>query len=961
MRVRGLALSLLSILLIGAPAEARPPGEFDGLDSPVTIVRDADGIVHILARTEHDLVFMQGWAHARDRLFQMDLQRRRASGTLAELLGRPALASDVELRTLGLRRAAERSLDVLSRKGLAAIGAYAAGVNAYVAAHPLPTEYAALELTEFDPWTAVDSLAVAKLVAFGLSFDIDDIARTETLMTYQLAGDIIGFDGTALFFEDIMRSAPFDPASTIPDADPVPVGFATAIAPAPEERAAAVRGRPTIRPETVELGRNYVDRIRALPHLDSVVRRAEDRRGSNEWAVDGNHTLSGRPLLANDPHLPLGTPSTFYQNHLRAGDAGFDVIGASFPGVPFVILGNNRDTAWGATFNPMDVTDVFQEAIVFDPTSPSGLAIVHEGVNEPILPVPQVFRVNELDGSPDTIVVEPPGGDIPEAVLIVPRRNDGPIIEFDLGKGVALSVMYTGFSGTREIDAFRAFNRARDLDDFVAGLQRFDVGSQNWAYADDRGNIAYFTSAELPLRADLQAGLVDGLPPAFIRDGSIADHDWLPVVDRQPVQSVPFEILPFDEMPQVVNPSAGFFINANNDPAGLTLDNDPLSETRSGGGILYLGPGYDVGLRAGRITRRLKERLAEGPVTVEDMQDIQADIVQHDAEFFVPFIVDAFSNAGSPLAHPALGAFFQDGRVGEAVGRLAIWDGSAPTGIVEGFDATDIDGERLPPDQAEIDASVAATLYTVWRSRMVGNTVDAVLDGLGLPKAGSERTLIALKNLFDTFPDRGGYGASGLNFFNVPGVDEPAVRRDFIILQSLSDALDLLAGPDFADAFGGSTDQSEYRWGVLHRIVLAHPLGEPFSIPSVGGAIPPPLGDLPGLPADGAYQTVDPGNHSIRAADQDGFMFSSGASRRYVADFRRRPRRIRAESSLPGGASGAFLDPLSTNLLGRWLTNDTHPLRQRQSDIFRDAMEVLVARPIREEDDDDEDEDEDDS
>src|SRR5262245_21278565 len=155
-----------------------------GLHAPGKIVRDDDGIPHIFASNEHDLIFLQGWAHARDRLFQMDLSRRQADGTLAELLGRTALASDVQLRTCGIARAAERGLPMLSRETHAVLDAYAEGVNAYVASHPLPAEYAALELTTFRPWTPIDNLAISKLITFGLSFDLGDIDRTNVLARY---------------------------------------------------------------------------------------------------------------------------------------------------------------------------------------------------------------------------------------------------------------------------------------------------------------------------------------------------------------------------------------------------------------------------------------------------------------------------------------------------------------------------------------------------------------------------------------------------------------------------------------------------------------------------------------------------------------------------------------------------------------------------------------------------------
>ena len=352
---------------------------------------------------------------------------------------------------------------------------------------------------------------------------------------------------------------------------------------------------------------------------------------------------SGRPLVANDPHLALGEPSTFYPIHLTAGNV--DIMGSGFAGVPFVIVGQTRNIAWGATVSPLDVTDVFQEQVVPDATSPSGLSTIYHGTREPVIPIPETYRVNNIgDGVLDNLSPVPPGGSIPAVTLIVPRRNNGPIVQLDPATGVAISIQYTGFSGTRELDTFWTLNRAQTLDDFMRGLQWFDSGTQNFAYADIAGNIAYFATSEVPVREDLQNGTVTGLPPWFIRNGT-GGNEWLPIQNPQPGQAIPYEVLPASEMPHLVNPPAGWFVNANNDPAGTVLDNNPLNQLRPGGGLYYLNAGYDAGLRAGRITELLKAKLAAGPVSFGDMQTIQADVVLPDAQFFVPFITQALARA----------------------------------------------------------------------------------------------------------------------------------------------------------------------------------------------------------------------------------------------------------------------------------------------------------------------------
>lgn len=936
-------LGVFFSLLMSVPLAGQgPPTAVPGLKAQARLVRDANGIPHIFAQNDHDVFFLQGWVHAQDRLFQMDAARRQASGTLAELLGPAALQSDVELRTIGLRRAAERSLPLVSPRARAALEAYSAGVNAFLASHPLPPEYGLLELTEVGPWSPLDSLVIGKAIAFGLSFDLD-IALTLTLLQYQQVGAEKGFDGVALFFEDLFRSAPFDPASTVPDASqPVISGAVSA-----QMGAQARRALGRIRPETLALGRAYLERVRELPLFRGALQPRGRPDGSNEWAVSAERSTSGFPLLANDPHLSLNMPSTFYQVHLRSRD--LDVIGGGFAGAPFVIVGHNRFIAWGATTNPMDVTDTFQEQVVPDGSSPSGLSIVHQGQPEPIIPLPQLFRFNQPgDALLDNLATAAPnstvnGVFIPAAVLIVPRRNNGPIVALDTGAGTALSVQFTGFSGTRELETFLAWDLAQNLDDFIQGLQMFDFGSQNWAYADVQGNIAYFTSGEMPVREDLQAGAVDGLPPFFIRDGT-GGNEWLPVSDPQPDQALPFEILPFVEMPQIVNPPAGFFVNANNDPAGTTLDNNPLNQLRPGGGLFYLSPGY-ADIRAGRITQMIRERLTtgSGKISFEDMQAMQADVVLLDAQVFVAFILQAFENAQSGGAHPMLAALAADPGVAEAVGRLAAWDFSTPTGIPEGFDASDADGQRFPPTSSEIGASVAATIYSVWRSQILKNTIDAVIGPLGLQLPGSRESMSALRHLLDNFDQSQGFGASGLNFFNKTGVTDAAARRDILLLQSLADALDLLAGEAFAAAFNRSTNQDDYRWGRLHRIVFDHALGGPFNTPPAGGAFPAPLPDLAGIPTDGGLQVVDASSHSARAASSNAFMFGGGPVNRFVSEMA--PGRVRAESSLPGGESGVLGSPFYVNLLGSWLTDDTFQLLTSPADILPGASSVEFFTP----------------
>ena len=888
-------LAICTVIVGGLAAPAAARQATPHVSASGSITRDAQGIAHITAPSLERAFYLNGWVHAQDRLFQMDVTRRSASGTLAELLGKPALGSDVQSRTLGLRRAAERTWAAAPNDLRTYLQAYADGVNDYVGDHPLPPEYAALHLTSVEPWTPVDSLAVGKALAFELSFD-NDVPATLQLNAYVNA---LGPErGYALFSQDVMRSQPFSNASTVPDASVSP-----ALAPAVQPRVNVSQLA-----EAARLGREYMKKIAGMPLFAG--RPQDGTQGSNEWAISGTNTDTGRPIVANDPHLSLGAPSTFYPIALKA--PGLDVVGEGFAGAPGVIIGHNRNIAWGATVNPMDVTDVYQEKVVGDSASPSGLSTVYLGHPEPIVAIRQTFLYN--DGG--TLVRAGSSEGVPPSTLIVPRRNNGPIVQLDLGTGDALSIQYTGFSATFELETFLRWDLARNLDDFRAGLKYFDVGSQNWAYADRFGNIAYFTSAEMPVREDLQADTVNGLPPWFIRNGQ-GGNEWLPVQHPQRGQAIPYEIYPPAEMPHLINPPAGWFVNANNDPAGTVLDNNPLNQLRPGGGIYYLNPGYD-GFRAGRITEMLRDRLRNGhKISLRNVQQMQSDTTLLDAEYFVPWLKQAFADAQSSSV-PQLAALAADPRIAEAVQRLTGWDETTPTGIPQGYDASDVRGKLGTPSSKEIANSVAATIYAAWRSRAVTSIIDGTLDGLPVPD-GTE-ALTGMRHLLDTWSTSHGVGASGLDFFAVPGIADPDAARDYRLLAALSSGLDMLASPDFDAAFHQSTDQSDYRWGLLHRIVFDHPLGGPFSVPTAFGQFPAPLPTLPGIPVDGGFETVDAATHDVRASSVNGFMFGSGPARRFVAS----PIGLQmfAQSALPGGTSALPSSPYYLNLLRPYLTDD---------------------------------------
>ncbi len=330
-----------------------------------------------------------------------------------------------------------------------------------------------------------------------------------------------------------------------------------------------------------------------------------------------------------------------------------------------MVQGHNESIAWGSTTNPADVTDWYLEDVSSDAFG--NLSSHYLGNPEPITELPLQVKVNCDNGNLRRLRARRARGRggrshlrdqrrgrhhgllanfVPAKVLVVGRH--GPIFPQTLepfpfpnnhSGGSALAIQFTGLYPTRELETFFVWNQATDLNQFKTGLQLFDFGSQNWAYGDIAGNIAYFASGEFPIREDIDAGAVSGNPPFVIRDGT-GGNEWKALGGPQPAdQSVPYEIVATADVPQVENPPAGWFVNANNDPIGNTADNDPLDEALAGTGP-YLSVGYDE-FRAARITELIKSELnliatppgtpaGDGTISFADMQRMQADVNQLD-------------------------------------------------------------------------------------------------------------------------------------------------------------------------------------------------------------------------------------------------------------------------------------------------------------------------------------------
>lgn len=929
-------ISLMCLTFIHS-ATAGSNQQLTGLMNPAEVLYPATSIPTVKTKSSADMAFMTGYLHARDRLFQMDYTRRLASGTVSELVGPAGISSDIQLRTLGFTRSALRSYIAASDEIKVLLRSYSNGVNAWLAQNELPVEYGGLEITKIKRWTPIDSVAIAKLISFQLSNDLQEIDQTIALGTFQQVGAAAGFDGTALFSEDLYRSAPPDDRVTYS-------GFLESIGGVilnDEQNKSLDADKMTHYSEVdINLAKDISEVWSNTPELDQLRNDGSKDIGSNVWAVSGELTANGFPLIANDPHLSLNYPSVFYPLHVFVENENNEVevntAGVSFPGAPIIAQGCNQYLCWGSTVHPVDETDFYFEDIK---TNLFGLPAftVYKGQEEPIQWIFQVYYANVIgDGILDNEENQNIGYNAGGITFVIPRRNNGPILSIDSANNRAVSIQYTGFSATQEIQAFTDMTKAKDIFEFKQALTYFDVGSQNFGVADINGNIAYYTGAEVPLREDLQTMMAPdgGIPPMFIRDGTGAlNHEWMAVTEPEANQAEKHAILPAAEMPQWENPEQGWFANANNDPVGVSLDNNTLNQIRPGGGLYYISQGGYSSYRMGRIDRLMTEAAANGGITNMDMKAWQANTQSMDAELIMPHILTAFENASNDGAWPGIQQFLADPRIMATVEKFLAWDYSMPTGLAEGYDPFEDPFALSDPSEAEINHSIAATIYSTWRSLAIQNTIDATIRGvdaaigqdlLAQHLPGSRLGFNAFKNLLDSFDTRNGIGASGLNFFTNPQAPTAADARDFVILGSLKQALDLLASDEFAPAFNNSNDINEYRWGKLHRISFDHVLGSSLSVPNglFGFAT---IEGLTGVARSGGYQVLDASSHNTRAQGLDDFMFNAGPARRFIGELT--PQGPAMEQVIPGGQSGVITSgALYVNQLFAWLTNGFLPL-----------------------------------
>lgn len=524
-----------------------------GLTGPVEVVRDAHAVPHIQADSWDDAWFALGYVHAQDRLWQMEMNRRIASGRLAEVVGERGLEIDKFMRTLGMRRVAEENAKVLAPETRLGMARYAAGVNAFLATRkgPLPPEFVIFGVTP-EPWSMVDSIAWGKM------------------MQWDLSGN---WRGELLRLRLASRLSPTQIAEFLPPYR----GDAFHVLPELKTLQTAAQGMSHIAERLAQ----------ALPAAP------EHAVGSNNWVVSGGRSTSGKPLLANDPHLGLSAPAIWYFAHLSV--KGENLIGATFPGVPSIVLGRNDHIAWGVTNTGPDVQDLYLEKL---DDKDSSRYLTPDGARR--------FSVRE-----ERIAVR--GG---KAVTIQVRETrHGPVISDVVAsagagapKGHVLSFRWTALMADDALaNASQRLQFARDWNGFRESLREFHGPQQSFVYADVAGNIGFIAPGRIPIRS--QDNALQGLAPA---PGWDARYDWQ-------------GFIPFDELPQAYNPGEGMVVTANHKIVGREYSH-------------HIAFDWATPHRADRIQQRIVKNQKHD---LKSFADIQGDVVSLSARELLPLMLGA--------------------------------------------------------------------------------------------------------------------------------------------------------------------------------------------------------------------------------------------------------------------------------------------------------------------------------
>ena len=869
------------------------------LKATVDVVRDEQGIPHIYGSSLADVAFAEGYLQGVDRLVQMDLVRHFAAGRLSEIAGDlspTVIDGDIRMRVHHLEKTAMDELAALKGSSdpddqelTATLTAFAAGVNAYAAdlqagRYTLPPQLSfAYDPSTFRPWTESDSILVGELIAFQLSFTGDsDLYRTqiETAVASRFTNsgrpELVARSGLA---KDVLDPTPADPTYTLPG------GFA-GLGPI----ASVVGERPFLDGDALALLDADRGSVRGLGN-DRV---GAPMKGSNNWVIGPKLTDTGHVYVANDPHLGLQNPATFWLVHLSvSGSKPVEVMGAQFPGAPGVILGHNRHVAWGATTSNLDVTDVYREQVVACDGAPQGAppCVMFQGTKVPLQARVENFDIGRFGHIVRTQQVTL--YDVPHHGPILPRVTPDHSVEA-LGSQ-ELSVRWTGHEPTPLLNAVYALDKSSSVKEAAQGLQKyFKVGGENWVLGDDQGHFGWTAAVRVPRRPA-------GTQPWKVLPGD-GSAEWLSDLDLKWV-------------PHAFDPDQGFLATANADPIGVTDSGDPFAGQMLVDGIpLYIGSDFDPGTRVGRIVKRIQEIMKTRKLNVADLQAIQADDVSEWDQLLLPTLMDAAKaleeEINKPGTHPELSqlAMIIDppskAILPQAIDILGKWSGDTPTD------------------------SVAATLASVWVTRFALLTFEDETDELAMTFNTDDELKLLVKMCLHPEKLASGLSSAGdALYFDDTNTTNVVEGKRLIAAMAITDMTSYLV-----PVLG--TDVTKWSWGRIHTLTLAGLLPiDALQLPQKGDPMFPN-----GYPRHGDNGTVDVGQHGLAV---DNFTYAHGPNIRAVYDLD--PAGPKVKNVLPGGEK---LDPTSPHyddLLQLWLKNATFDQVYVAADVTAAAKRELAA------------------
>ncbi len=948
------------------------------LQSPVEIIRDTWGIPHIYGRTMTDVAFAQGYAEASDRLFEMDMFRHIAEGTLTEYFGpgpgNSVLNQDIHSRIMGFSTIAQIVYDQTPADLKGVLQSFCNGINFYLSqlaqqvqanpnANVLPAEYSSalmgITIGDIKPFTPQQIIAFGKFESYSLTMEDEgmkihathyfDAASTKFTSSSSDPG-LAHFSGLSY---DFARSEPAAKAPAVPL--PNPFSYATSTTFSSLSAGAllnpqSLSGRPVgpaLQPlqadqAAVQGAEGFYNSLRNGPFGFLYKDREAGQIGSNNWVISARLTKDGYPILENDTHLPLYNPPIWYEvqvNTKALGNGNINVIGVVFPLAPGVIIGHNDNIAWGDTVFPSDVIDVYQDTVV-----PGGAgspdSIIYNGQLLPIQTVPMTFRYGGALSrglTAKSITVD-------TYYVTIPGHGTMPLYpgSYTKGSSAALAFTWTGMMPSNEFQAFYGIDQAQNLAQFITAQSFFKVGGQNFVYADTAGHIYLTDQSWIPIRGaytmsyttnSLPSGLAFSdftYPPYLILPGSDPNFYWTGAM-------VPAAAVPFTE-----DPAQGYIATANQDPVGVTFNNEPLDNP------YYLGGFFDPGFRAQQIDRDI-EAAGTGNIDLPYVQNIQSDHTDTYAERILPFLQKAYNDMASSITVTS------DPQIAVAMNYLDQWTTSTrpydtPTGLSSSASAQDISD------------SIATSLFEGFAQRLFYNIFYDKIQAIGQDRAISDNIIInTLLTILEHPEQCATYapleGRSTLLDALVPttsGYTFSERTLDQVMIQSLAQGIsDLTVATDpklaVTTSFGTSA-MSQWEWGKLHTLTFfdllnlaAGNIFPQFNLPNSGT----------GYPRPGSMFSVDPGTFGFEMGNGGApfytdYTYGDGPAIRFSVEMK--PGAIVGYNVLPGGESGMGPDPNNPpkhygDQVSLWINNQVHPQWFYAKDIINHEESRMIFMP----------------